>query len=98
MDSTEIGFQLVKILVRTIVKCFHLVNFYQDYLPLTLSFKNIIIVSLWSQLQCCEGINPFIPEFLKWTLLSLNLNMYTDANKGFISLKNQKPNGKQWRS
>ena len=30
--------------------------------------------------------NPFTPEFLKWTLPSLNLNMSTDANRGF-SLK-----------
>ena len=33
-----------------------------------------------------ESINFFIPKFLKWTLLSLNVDMSTDANKGF-SLK-----------
>ena len=27
-------------------------------------------------------INPFIPEFLKWTLLSLNLDISTDAKRG----------------
>ena len=31
-------------------------------------------------------LNPFIPEFLKWTLPFLNLDMSTDANRGF-SLK-----------
>ena len=25
-----------------------------------------------------RGLNPFIPEFLKWTLPSLNLDMCTD--------------------
>ena len=33
-------------------------------------------------------VNSFIPKFLKWTLPYLNLDMSTDANKGF-SLKSK---------
>ena len=33
-------------------------------------------------------INPFIPEFLMWTLPSLNLDMSTDGKRGF-SLKSK---------
>ena len=33
-------------------------------------------------------LNPFIPEFLKWTLLFLDLDLSTDANRGF-SLKSK---------
>ena len=40
-----------------------------------------------------KWINPFIPEFLKRTLPSLNLDMSTDANRGF-SLKSKT----QWQT
>ena len=30
-----------------------------------------------------NSINPFTPEFLKWTLPSLNFDLSTDANRGF---------------
>ena len=33
-----------------------------------------------------DYVNPFIPVFLKWTLLSFNLDISSDANRGF-SLK-----------
>ena len=38
----------------------------------------------------CAGclFNPFIPEFLKWTLTSLNLDTFTDVNRG-LSLKSK---------
>ena len=39
-------------------------------------------------------INHFIFEFLKWTLPSLNLNMSTDANRGF-NLKSKKKKKKK---
>ena len=40
-------------------------------------------------------INPCIPEFLKWTLLSLNLDMSTDAKWGFSrKSKNRRANSK----
>ena len=28
-----------------------------------------------------KGLDPFIPEFLKWALPSLNLALFTDANR-----------------
>ena len=31
-----------------------------------------------------KSLNPFIPEFLKWTLPSLNLDMSIDANGRFL--------------
>ena len=33
--------------------------------------------------QETELINPFIPEFLKWTIPPLNLDLSTDAHRGF---------------
>ena len=39
-------------------------------------------------------IHTFIPEFLKWTLPFLNLELSTNANRGF-SLKSKQHNGKQ---
>ena len=35
-----------------------------------------------------QQTKPFIPEFLKWTLPFLNLDLYYDANRGF-SLKSK---------
>ena len=35
-----------------------------------------------------SDFNPFMPEFLKWTLVSLNLDMSTDAKRIF-SLKSK---------
>ena len=38
-------------------------------------------------------INPFIPEFLKWTLPSLNLDMSTASNRGFsVKIENRLAN------
>ena len=33
--------------------------------------------------------NPFIPEFLKWTLPFLNLNLSTDAYRVSVKIKNR---------
>ena len=41
-------------------------------------------------------LNPFMPEFLKWTLLTVTLDLSTDANRG-LSQKS-KTHGKQCRS
>ena len=44
--------------------------------------KNLLLEEGSSQIF---SLNPFIPQFLKWTLPSLNLDMSTVAKKGFHS-------------
>ena len=39
----------------------------------------------------CFALSLFIPQFLKWTLQALNLDLSTDANR--VPVKNQKQNG-----
>ena len=41
--------------------------------------------SLCSRTTPSQNFNPFIPEFLKWTLPFLNLDLFTDANTVDIS-------------
>ena len=47
-------------------------------------FRMLLSVrSLGSNFELLTVFNPLIPEFLKWTLQFLSLDMSIDANRGF---------------
>ena len=48
-------------------------------------YTRLMTKKRYSILSTFRNINLFVPNFLKWILPSLNLDMSTDAKKGFQS-------------
>ena len=58
---------------------------YSVLIPLTVGIIKVTLIFGYTK-YFLNILNPFIPEFLKWSLPFLNLGLSTDANRGF-SLK-----------
>ena len=65
----------------TRIKILYLIKYNKESVTNTFTLYQISITE--NQIRRCIPFNPFIPEFLKWTLLFLNLNLFTDENRRF---------------